>query len=74
MKPETLLLLQSICITVQTLNAGIAAVTQNATLALIVGALAGGLQFYVQHAGNRSEPRAPHAPQAGNPGPGQPER
>jgi hypothetical protein len=57
MKPNTLLLLQSVCITVQTINAGLAAITQNAAVALIVGALAGGLQFYVQHAGNKTDPK-----------------
>ena len=63
MKPSTLLLLQSACITLQTINAGIAAITQNAAAALIIGAIAGGLQFYVQHAGNQVVPTSGAAPQ-----------
>jgi hypothetical protein len=52
-----LLAIQSALITLQIVNAGIATVTHNALIALIIGAVVGGIQNYVQHAGNQSEPK-----------------
>lgn len=57
MKPNTILLLQSLLITAQTINAGLAAVTHNAVLALVVCAAVGGFQFFVQHIGNQTQPK-----------------
>jgi hypothetical protein len=59
MKPNTLLILQSAAITVQFINAGIATVTDNAVLALMIAAVAGGFQYYVTRAANLVEPNKP---------------
>lgn len=59
MNTATILLLQSILTTGQILNAGIATITHNAVITLCVGAVVGGLQFYVQHLGNQTIPNPP---------------
>lgn len=57
MTTNTLLMLQSILVTGQIINGGIAAITHNAMVVLIGGAVIGGLQFYVQHVGNQTKPQ-----------------
>jgi hypothetical protein len=57
MKPTTILLLQAIGVTVQILNAGIAAEIHNGVVTLCIAAIAGGYQFFVQHIGNQAEPK-----------------
>jgi hypothetical protein len=54
---------QSFLIFLQMVNAQIAVVTKSALVALIVGAVIGGLQYYIQNAGNASLP--PGAASAG---------
>ena len=67
-RTDWLLILQGAGITVQMLNAGLSALTHNAALALILGAIFGGFQFVVQRLGNNSVPEnspaqvAPEAP------------
>ena len=65
MKPSTLLALQSVGITVHILNAGLATVTHNALIALLIGAFAGGFQYFLQNAGNQSTPPPPAPPVLG---------
>lgn len=50
-------LMQSVGITLQMVNAGLGTVTHNAAAALIIGAVIGGYQFYVQRVGNASVPQ-----------------
>ena len=61
MSQNTINLLQAIGVTVQILNAGIGTVTHDAAIVLIVGAIAGGFQIYVQRLGNASTPQPPAA-------------
>lgn len=61
MSQNTISLLQAIGITVQIINAGAAAVIHNPLVALIVSAVAGGYQYYVQKLGNESQPPPPPA-------------
>jgi len=56
MNTTLLLFLQSMLVTIQVLNAGMAAVFHNEAATLVVGAVAGGLQFFLQHVGNQTEP------------------
>lgn len=56
MSANSMLVLQSVGIAVQLINAQIATVTHNSTVALIVGAVAGSFQYYLQHTGNRLFP------------------
>ena len=62
-KAMWLVVLQGIGITLQTVNAGIATVTHNAVVALIVCAVVGGYQFTIQHLGNQMLPQAAPDPQ-----------
>ena len=56
MSVNTRLLLQSIAITLQTINAGLSGVIHNPVLSLMVAAIVGGYQFYIQNIGNQSLP------------------
>jgi hypothetical protein len=56
MSPTLILFLQSILISGQVINASIGTVTHNATAVLIVGAVLGGFQFFMQHIGNQTVP------------------
>jgi hypothetical protein len=56
MSPNFLLFLQSMLISLQIVNAGLASVTHNAALTLAVGALVGGMQFFIQNVGNKTVP------------------
>jgi hypothetical protein len=60
MKTNTLLLLQSILIVLQVINAGLAEVLPSTPvahfIALCSAAILGGFQFYVQHLGNQATP------------------
>lgn len=56
MSTNTILLLQSLLIFLQMINGAIATVTQNATIALLIGAFVGAFQFYVNHLGNQTVP------------------
>ncbi len=60
-RTDWLLVLQGVGITVQMLNASLASLTHNASLALILGALFGGFQFVVQRIGNNSVPDQPRS-------------
>lgn len=57
MKPNTIVLLQSIGVTVQTINAGIATVLHEPIVTLIVAGVAAGYQFFVAHLGNEMDPK-----------------
>ena len=61
MSPTLLLLLQSMLVTLQVINAGLATIVQDQAITLVVGAVVGGLQYFVQHVGNQSVP--PPTPQ-----------
>ena len=65
MSTKAILALQSLLITMQIVNAGIASVTHNLLVALVLGAIVGGLQNFVQHIGNQTDP---NARQNGDPG------
>ena len=56
MSQNTILLLQSIGITLQMVNGGLGVAIHNPVLSLVLGAVIGGFQFYVQHVGNQSVP------------------
>jgi hypothetical protein len=56
MSQNTILLLQSLLIFLQVVNGAIGTLTHNATIAVLVGAFVGSLQYYVQHIGNASIP------------------
>jgi hypothetical protein len=56
MKQNTVWVLQSIGIGLSVVNAGVATVTHNALIALLVGAVAAGFSAYAQHLGNQSVP------------------
>lgn len=51
-KPENLLLLQSVGIMLQMVNAQLATVVKSPVVTLLFGSVVAGFQFYVQHAGN----------------------
>lgn len=63
MSPNTILLLQAIGITLQMINASLAVIIHSESIALLVGAVIGGYQFYIQHLGNKtntsSSPKPP---------------
>ena len=59
MSTTLILFLQSMLISAQVLNAGIATITHNAAAALIAGAVVGGFQYFVQHVGNQTVPAPP---------------
>ena len=54
MSQNLIVALQSLLIFLQIVNGQIAVVTHNALAALIVGAVVGAVQYYVQHIGNAS--------------------
>jgi hypothetical protein len=56
MSPTTLLLLQSMLITLQTINAALGTIVKNPVISLIVGAAIGGFQYFVQNIGNKAIP------------------
>ena len=62
MSPTTLLLLQSLLITLQTVNAALGTVVKDPAISLLIGAVIGGFQYFVQNVGNKTVP--PPAPQA----------
>ena len=65
MSPNTLLLLQSILSMLQVANAGIAMNAKGPDawiIMLVVGSTIGGLQYYVQHVGNQTNPNPPAPP------------
>lgn len=51
-KTTFLIVLQGILIVVQMVNAQIGVISHDATVTLVVGAIAAGFQFVVQHLGN----------------------
>ena len=57
MSTTTLLILQSIGIALQALNAGLSAVVHDPAVSLIVSAVIGGYQFFCQHIGNQTTPK-----------------
>lgn len=57
MSTTTLLILQSIGIALQALNAGLSAVVHDPAVSLIVSAIIGGYQFFCQHIGNQTTPK-----------------
>jgi hypothetical protein len=62
MSANTVLLLQSMLITLQMVNAGIATIPSVPTaVAVIASAVVGGFQFYVNHLGNQIVPPSPPA-------------
>jgi hypothetical protein len=56
MSTNTILLLQSIAITLQTINAGLSGVVHDPVLSLMVASIVGGYQFYIQNLGNKTLP------------------
>jgi hypothetical protein len=56
MSPTTLLLLQSMLITLQTINAALGTIVQNPAISLVIGAVIGGFQYFVQNIGNKTVP------------------
>jgi hypothetical protein len=60
---NTIVALQSFLILLQMINAQISVVTKCALVALIVGAVIGGLQYYIQNAGNSSLPPGAAGPE-----------
>lgn len=65
---NSLMTLQAFLTSLQMINAGLATVHPNAWVVLIVGAAVGGLQLYVQLAGNRQVPPPPPAQPPATPG------
>jgi hypothetical protein len=58
MKPTVILALQSALVSMQIINAGLATIpNMPPTLPLMVAAVVGGLQFFVQHVGNQAQPK-----------------
>ena len=57
MKPSTLSAFQAILSGLQVINAGIAGVTHNPTVSLILGGVVMGFQVYIQKMGNESIPQ-----------------
>lgn len=55
-RANKLVIAQGVGITLQIINAQIATVIHNATIALIVGAIVAGYQFIIQKMGNETEP------------------
>jgi hypothetical protein len=56
MSPTTLLLLQSMLITLQTINASLGVVIKNPAISVVVAAAIGGFQYFVQNVGNKATP------------------
>jgi len=54
MSQNTILLLQSIGITLQMVNGGLGSTIKDPVVSLVIAAVIGGFQFYVQHVGNQS--------------------
>ena len=65
MKASTLSAFQAILVALQIINAGIAGVTHNPMVSLILGGVVGGFSIYVQKLGNESTPQF-DAPPPGN--------
>lgn len=59
MSPILLMALQSGLVTLQIINAGLATVHASPVLALIIGAVVGGVQTFVQNMGNKTVPPPP---------------
>jgi len=51
-----LLLLQSIGVTLQVVNAGLGTTVHNPAMSVMVGAIVAGYQFFIQHLGNQAIP------------------
>lgn len=62
MSPTLLLFLQSMLVTLQVINAGLATIVKEEAITLVVGAVVGGLQYFVQHIGNQFVPPPPAQP------------
>ena len=57
MSPTLILFLQSLLISLQFINAGLATITGlPVAVPLMVSAVVGGFQYFVQHAGNLAQP------------------
>jgi hypothetical protein len=54
MSANRILILQSVGIFLQMVNAQIGVITHNASIAALAGAAIGAYQFYIQHLGNQS--------------------
>jgi hypothetical protein len=57
MNTNVLLLLQTLLIFGQIVNAGLAQITNNKTWVLVIGAGVGALQFLIQQIGNQTKPK-----------------
>lgn len=66
-RTDKIIILQGVGSTLQVLNAGIAAVTRNAIIALCIGAACAGFQMVLQKLGNESLPDPPNAKAAKSP-------
>lgn len=68
MSQNKIVLLQSIGIFLQLVNAGIGTATHNATLTLLIGAGVAAYQYYTNHLGNQSIPLSYQGSQPQEPG------
>ena len=65
MKTSTLSALQAILSGLQVINAGIAGITHNPTVSLILGGVVMGFQVYIQKMGNEAPPMVSPPPPGG---------
>lgn len=57
MSTNTILLIQTVLVFGQIANAGLASVTHDPLVTLLIGAAVGAGQFFVQHVGNQTTPK-----------------
>lgn len=62
MSRNTILILQAVGVSVQTVNAGTATVLHDQLVALVIAGFAAGYQFYVHNLGNQMDPKDPKIP------------
>jgi uncharacterized membrane protein YuzA (DUF378 family) len=61
MSTNAVLILQTLLIFLQMVNAGLSGMVHNPMISLILGAAVGALQFLAQHVGNQTVPPPPPA-------------
>jgi hypothetical protein len=56
MSPNMMLVLQSVGVTLQMINAGLSGIVHSPAASLVISATIGGYQYLIQHLGNQVDP------------------